>query len=113
MLNTKRNAMALQELQVHEIDHVSGGRPTIGTGFALGGFGLAVVGAVMTGGIGGVVALGGAAIGALAYAYDRYSSYASSSVGYGTGWSYSQSGNSNYSPYGGSAYSSSSDSSSD
>jgi hypothetical protein len=32
------------------------------------------------------------------------SSGSSSSTGYGTGWSYSQSGNSNYSPYGGGGY---------
>lgn len=68
--------MSMQELTLEEVNYVSGGSVT-GAYMALGGLGLAIVGAVVAvtpvgAAIGGVIALGGAAIGALAYAYDHY-----------------------------------------
>jgi thiamine monophosphate kinase len=68
--------MAIQEMNQEEIDLVSGASKT-GAYMTLGGAAMGVVGTVLAftpvgAAVGGVIAIGGAAIGALAYAYDHY-----------------------------------------
>lgn len=99
--------MAVAELSGYEVGKVAGaGIVTDGLG-CIGGIGAVLLSEGAYAIVGGVSALGSC----ISYVDGLYSNISGSSQyssgGYGTGWSYSQSGNSNYSPYGGSSYSSS------
>lgn len=69
--------MGVQELSIAEIDEVSGGNTKPGAAMTLGAAGLGIAGSILAftplAAIGGVLLIGGAGIGALAYAYDMAS----------------------------------------
>ncbi|KGF80272.1 hypothetical protein IA69_18980 [Massilia sp. JS1662] len=81
--------MGMQELSIAEIDEVSGGNTKPGAAMTLGAAGLGIAGSILAftpfAAIGGVLLIGGAGIGALAYAYDMASDAVSSGAAGGGG----------------------------
>lgn len=68
--------MAITELTLKEIDSVGGAGTKAGAAMTLGAMAMGTVGGILAftplAAIGGVLMIGGAGIGALAYAYDGY-----------------------------------------
>ncbi|RFP10450.1 hypothetical protein D0T25_28005 [Duganella sp. BJB488] len=62
----------MEELSKEEIELVSGGNTPTGAGWTLGATLVGIAAGVATGGLIGVLVIGGAAVGGLAYAYDFY-----------------------------------------